>query len=272
VFTTAVDRARRYTFPYVGFRHRGSGEVFSTIASLVVLNSEGWILTAAHVLHEIRACDVQTARAATLAEDDPDRATTIAHHAEVWAVPGWQQNRPRLVQARIDPLADVAVAQLDPAPVLPEGDYPLLRPAGEPVTVGLSVARMGYPFHNAPATYEAEVDNFRIGEGAFPVPMFVAEGIVSRFRNEQREERHALFIETSSPGLRGQSGGPLFDTQGRICGIQSKTGHLDLGFDARYIRDGEEIVERQFMNVGLAAHVDGIVRLLGEQGVEPRRA
>lgn len=271
MFTAAVDRARRYTFPYVGFRHRGSGEVFSTIASVVVLSRDGWVLTAAHVLREIQACEAQRAQAAEFAPNAPERANLIAHHAEVWAVPGWQQQRPRLLEARVDPLADIALARLDPAPVLPAEDLPLLRTADEPVTVGLSVARMGYPFHDAPATYEPEADNFRIGEGAFPVPMFVNEGIVSRFRNEQHGDRSALFIETSNPGLRGQSGGPLFDTQGRVCGIQSKTGHLDLGFDARYVRDGEEIVERQFMNVGLAAHVNEIARLAGEQGLALRQ-
>lgn len=270
MFATAVERARRYTFPYVGFRHRASGEVFSTIASFIVVNADGWVLTAAHVLQEIQACEAQRERAAALADDDPDRAPLIAHHAEVWAVPGWQSASPRLAEARVDPLADVALARLVPTPSLPEADYPLLRPADEPIAVGLSVARMGYPFHNAPSVYEPEADNFRIGEGAFPVPLFVAEGIVSRFRSEQRGGRAALFIETSSPGLRGQSGGPLFDIEGRICGVQSKTGHLDLGFDARYVRDGEEVVERQFLNVGLAAHVSEVARLLGEQGITAR--
>jgi hypothetical protein len=40
--------------------------------------------------------------------------------------------------------------------------------------------------------------------------------------------RKVKFIETSTPGLRGQSGGPLFDAKGEIWGIQSRTNFLEL--------------------------------------------
>lgn len=39
-----------------------------------------------------------------------------------------------------------------------------------------------------------------------------------------------MFIETSTPRLRGQSGGPIFDVNGAIWAIQSQTHHLKLGF------------------------------------------
>ncbi|HYK55809.1 MAG TPA: hypothetical protein VEV15_04980, partial [Flavisolibacter sp.] len=35
----------------------------------------------------------------------------------------------------------------------------------------------------------------------------------------------------STPGLKGQSGGPLFNSDGLIFGMQSMTNHLHLGFD-----------------------------------------
>jgi hypothetical protein len=100
-------------------------------------------------------------------------------------------------------------------------------------------------------------------------PRFALEGIVSRFQAVKVEGREtpATFIETSSPGLRGQSGGPLLDVAGRVCGVQSHTAHLDLGFDASYQRDGERVVERQFLNIGRASHVDGVLAFLDEHGV-----
>jgi hypothetical protein len=33
-------------------------------------------------------------------------------------------------------------------------------------------------------------------------------------------------LEMSTLGLMGQSGGPLFDTEGKICGMQFATNHL----------------------------------------------
>jgi hypothetical protein len=42
--------------------------------------------------------------------------------------------------------------------------------------------------------------------------------------------RAAKFVEMSSPGLRGQSGGPRFDVNGMVWGLQSRTQHLALGF------------------------------------------
>jgi len=44
-------------------------------------------------------------------------------------------------------------------------------------------------------------------------------------------EGEIMGIELSTPGLRGQSGGPLFNSEGIICGMQSSTNHLHLGFE-----------------------------------------
>jgi S1-C subfamily serine protease len=73
----------------------------------------------------------------------------------------------------------------------------------------------------------------------------------------------ATFIETSTPGLRGQSGGPLLDVKGEVWGVQSRTLHLDLGFKPTVKEKGKDVVvtERQFMHVGLATHVRHVVNL-----------
>ena len=70
------------------------------------------------------------------------------------------------------------------------------------------------------------------------------------------------WIETSSPGLRGQSGGPTFDKEGKLWAIQSKTMHLPLGFSPKLVIDGKEVVENQFLNVGHGVHVATITKFL----------
>lgn len=74
---------------------------------------------------------------------------------------------------------------------------------------------------------------------------------------------HLFGIETSSPGLRGQSGGPVYDREGRVWGIQSRTIHIPLGFDPTIIIDGVSTVEHQFLNLGIATHARTVLLFLG---------
>jgi S1-C subfamily serine protease len=104
------------------------------------------------------------------------------------------------------------------------------------------------------------------------VPRFVLDGIVARFNRRFSDDGSgsAVFIETSSPGLRGPSGGPLIDVEGRLCGVQSHTAHVDLGFDAQYTTDDGLVTVRQFLNVGAASHVDEVRSMLEAAEVEYR--
>ena len=79
--------------------------------------------------------------------------------------------------------------------------------------------------------------------------------------------RQAKFIETSTPGLRGQSGGPIFDRHGHVWAMQSKTQSLPLGFAPEVIEGTRKTVEHQFMHVGWGAHVEGIINLFQQHGV-----
>ena len=72
-----------------------------------------------------------------------------------------------------------------------------------------------------------------------------------------------LLFETSAPGLRGQSGGPIFDGDGRIWGIQSETTSYELGFSPEV--KGEP--EHQFLNVGKAVDSSTVCSFLDGLGV-----
>ncbi|HQN28938.1 MAG TPA: serine protease, partial [Mesotoga sp.] len=77
----------------------------------------------------------------------------------------------------------------------------------------------------------------------------------------------AKFIETSSPGLLGQSGGPILDVTGKVWAVQSRTVHLPLGFSPKVRKDGREIEENQFLNVGWGVHVEMIVDAMKSSGI-----
>ncbi len=137
---------------------------------------------------------------------------------------------------------------------------------------GKYLCRIGFPF--------PEFNNFKhdalkddiewTKEGNAASPTFPIDGIVTRFLGDGAGK--VTGIEMSTPGLKGQSGGPLFDTNGTIYGMQYATNHLHLGFD---IKDREIINEGKkskvsnfpFLHVGLCIHVDQIKEFLTEHKI-----
>ena len=270
MFTQAVRTASGFTYPYIGLRRSSDGEVSASVGAFIVVNSGGWLMTSGHIVSEIldrqKECDALSAGTVAPAE----RGTLCADHVEIWALPGFTESKPRVVEAMINPLADLALVRLESFDSQVVVAYPVLRDTTScPVDQGMSVCRLGYPFHDIQAGYNSARREFDLAPNAFPVPSFALDGVVSRFHRITSDDgsQGATFIETSTPGLRGQSGGPLFDSEGRVCGVQSHTTHLDLGFDAHYSEGEQSIIERQFLNVGAATHVDDIRRILDDAGV-----
>lgn len=287
MFQQACEQAARYTCPYVGLRRKHDGTVFSTVAAFIVVNGAGWCLTAKHVFDEIARAQQSIAGVAGLdnalaalktqkAGDakhrnresrklEKQKADSLSNHVEIWAGgANWGTAKPRAMDIRVHPVADLAAFRLEPFAPAPDQSYPVLRTSS--LAPGLSVCRIGFPWHTVQADFAN--NNFEVKSG-FPAPRFALDGMVSRFVVEERPDgAKSTLIQTSTPGLRGQSGGPLFDVDACLCGLQSSTTHLDLGFDATYQRDGESKVERQFLNVGQAVHVDEIAAFLDSQGID----
>jgi hypothetical protein len=135
----------------------------------------------------------------------------------------------------------------------------------------VSLCRLGYPFYQASATFDEETNQFNLPPDALPVPRFPSEGMLTRLLVGDLATTPPVqpkFIETSSAGLRGQSGGPIFDVDGHIWGIQSRTAHLPLGFDPEVgVPGGAKVTEHQFMNVGIGASSETVLAFLHHHGV-----
>jgi hypothetical protein len=65
-------------------------------------------------------------------------------------------------------------------------------------------------------------------------------------------------IETSSPGIRGQSGGPIFDKNGTIWAIQSSTASYEMDLNTK---------ERQYYHVGVGVHTVTIFGLFKSRNI-----
>lgn len=138
---------------------------------------------------------------------------------------------------------------------------------------GMSLCRIGYPF--------PEFNNFKHNTDTDDIewtntgnpnsPSFPIDGIVTRFVADQVDSG-ITGIEMSTPGLRGQSGGPLFDNKGTIYGMQFATNHLHLGFDLKdheIINNGRKnkVSNNPFLHVGICVHADKIKAFLREKNI-----
>jgi len=175
-----------------------------------------------------------------------------------WAISEWE----------VLPEADLAVGRIDGFAAEQIAGYPEFRIGG--LRPGVSLCRLGFPFHTVAASYDEATDRFRLAPETLPIPRFPNEGILTRLQvaADSQAPFPVTFIETSSPGLRGQSGGPIFDTEGHVWGIQSHTAHISLGFDPVLEIEGRRVTEHQFMNVGVAASSETVVAFLAHVGVD----
>ena len=137
---------------------------------------------------------------------------------------------------------------------------------------GLFLCRLGYPFPEfTNFTYDENSEFINWTNNTVRTVRFPIEGMVTR--HIAGAEGKIAGVELSTPGLKGQSGGPLFNTEGLIFGMQSRTNHLHLGFDMKnyeMLSEGKKIriTNQPCLHVGQCVHVDVIKEFLKENGVE----
>ena len=101
--------------------------------------------------------------------------------------------------------------------------------------------------------------------------MLPLDGMFMRVINKRAPEgadgEKCAFIELSSPSLIGQMGGPVFDADAVVWGVQSHTVHYPLGFSPPIPGARQGDVAHQFLNTGLAVHAAVIRRFLDDEGI-----
>jgi len=175
-----------------------------------------------------------------------------------------------LVDVRPLPEADLIVGRIEPFDRAWVSNYPVLKDPSRNFAQGTSLCRIGFPFHQINTTFDAKKSAFIVDPACLPPPYFPVEGIFTRHvaAGKTKDGKYDIkYIETSSPGLMGQSGGPIFDCHGTVWGIQSRTKHFPLGFSPRIQRGDREIEENQFLNVGEGIHAEIIAAFLKDNGV-----
>lgn len=287
MFRDACRKARGFTRPIFSVWCHIDGRLVHSAASLVVVNAHGWFVTAAHVFHPLtKAMADESAireytqqKSAIEAHPSLDRKHKNKQIAKLpfdkdWitAAQYFWMNGPIaplamkvLHASRSHDLAAGQIADFDPSSI---SEYPVFKRSDDNVEPGASLCRMGFPFAKTDLTLDVNGSaNFNVAE----VTYFPNEAMFTRHVGldtaDASGEPVPRFIETSTPGLRGQSGGPVFDQLGVVWGIQSHTTHVPLGFDPPDPNKPSQTIH-QFLNVGNAVHPAIIRWFLTKHGVE----
>jgi hypothetical protein len=287
MFATACTLAKSFTLPVIISTRFFDGTVECSCGAFVVLNDEGWLMTVAHIwqsffAYQNHAKEIANHNAKRQAIeqdqklDSKHKRKKIAHlninpkwitnHSFWWGFDGVQIKDVKPLEE-----GDLVVGRLEPFNPKWISTYPVLKDPAANLNNGTSLCRLGFPFYEIKASFDGSKNTFVLAPDSLPLPLFPIEGIFTRNINagKSKDGKYDIkLLETSSPGLRGQSGGPIYDAKGSIWGLQSKTVHYPLGFSPKVIKNGREIEENQFINVGWGVHIDLIVSFLRDHVVK----
>lgn len=298
MFVKGIEIATNYTRPIRSIlRNYGSNEVFPGCSTCIIINDQGWLLTCKHVTEGlIKPADVINNKYAQFKADFAGLPTMSANKkrkaiAMLEQKYGYSKSIPCTIQIKnsfdnvVDSFTSINVIECsyaDLALVKFEGfnqlfcnSFPVFKDNPTDLKQGLSLCRLGFPYPEfTNFQYNSITDDIEWTTTGNPnSPLFPIDGIITR---HVAENGQITGLELSTPGLKGQSGGPLFDKQGVICGLQSSTVSLPLGFDQvnrEIMIDGktQKVSNHPFLHLGRCVHVDVIKKFLDEQGIKYQR-
>ena len=284
MFVEAYKTATGYTRPIVLVSQKLDTTVATSLGAFVIVNDDGWIATAGHILAPIAnfagnqpliqkydqdLAAIQSGPGNAKHKRDAIRKLNGSDEWLRFVVPWFAEDGVQNAQLHVYPQLDLAVARLAGMTYKPPS-YPTFKdPTNLPP--GRSLMRLGYPFHAVELKYDAatnHIDLDKTNPAYFPI-----EGIHTRMVTVAppaltTEGFPIKFIETSSPGLMGQSGGPLLDTDCNVWGIQSQTSHYELGFGKDAKDQNAQPIPQQYLSTGLAVHPEALRAVFAHHNID----
>lgn len=290
MFIEAIEKAARFTRAIHSIiRTYGGKKIMPGAGTLFFVNEEGYAITCKHV-------------AELLINSDKLNRLYSDFKAEREKLPGdgqfnqrlkglelkYKYNNESIIQVKntfvdcvdsmsgftshLHPKYDLAILKFNDYKNLRYNEHAIFLKDSSTIKQGEFLCRLGFPFpeFNNYKFNEANDDIEWTAEGISASPRFPIDGMVTRFL---ADENKLYGIELSTPGLRGQSGGPLFNKDGIVYGMQFSTKHLHLGFDMinkEIISNNQTkiVSDFSFLHLGQCIHVDVIKEFLKEKGVQ----
>jgi hypothetical protein len=291
VFEEAIEKALSFTraiHTISGFFE--SNEVQPGASSLFIVNDQGWALTCKHVaIHlseservKVSYGDFKAKRREVSGNPKLTKGQKREEERKLIQQFGLKKGTTtQILNTFIDCIdghlnlkyichksLDLALLQFTGYSKLLCNNFPIF-PKNSQLKPGKLLCRVGYPFPEfTNFQYNTEKDCIEWTEaGRKDTPPFPNEGMVTRLVADNiGNGQEIVGFETSTPGLRGQSGGPIFDKEGVIWGMQSETLSIHLGFDvdAKILKNGihTQIKDSAFLHVGRAIHVEQIKQFM----------
>jgi hypothetical protein len=280
MFAKANLIAKEFTRPFIISSKMYNGQCNSGIGTYVIINEDGWFVTAFHIIQQTmeyaksinefndllqkrKEVEADTTRNSSVKKGMLNKLIIPPNKVVSYSV--WLgHDRLSLENIFILPEIDLAVGHIRNFEKNMVTTYPVFKDYKKSMDTGTSLCKLGFPFHSIIPTFDENNHSFRLPEGSLPMPLFPLEGIYTRTVEFVMDKIKIplKYIETSSPGLRGQSGGPTFDTNGTIWAIQSQTKHYQLGFGDNtngLSYKAAEHLQNQYLNVGLGIHSETII-------------
>ena len=289
MFVEAIEKVSNYTRPiHTIMRTYGGKQIIAGAATLFFVNTHGYAVTCKHVVDMLIASENINQSYATFKAERNRLPQDAKYKSNLKGLElKYKYTSESIVQIKITfvdavdqmsgftvhlhPTLDLAILKLNDFTKVMYADVAVFKKNGADIKQGESLCRLGFPFPEfTNFKYNEAVDDIEwTAEGVTHSPRFPIDGMITRFLAEPA----GLYgIELSTPGLKGQSGGPLFNRSGVVYGMQSSTKHLHLGFD---LVDTEiminnkvkKVTDYPFIHLGQCIHVDRIKSFLDEHKV-----
>ena len=290
MFEQAIEKILQFTRPLHSISRTYSGLILPGTSTFFFVNGTGVAVTCKHVMNLIPAAD-EINRAFGQFKLEKDRiAGDVKYKRNLHGLEMKYKYHPDTtiqlknnflncfdkieeITCHAHPTLDLAILEFKGFDKVYYNSFARFLKDSSKIKQGKSLCRIGFPFpefnnfkHN-PDMDDIEWTN----TGNPSSPSFPIDGIVTRFVADAGTNG-IVGIELSTPGLKGQSGGPLFDTDGVIYGMQSATNHLHLGFDMKdkeIIQEGKKgkVSNFPFLHVGICVHVDRIKEFLAQHHI-----
>ena len=280
MFASACKRASRFTRPVIIRRRFFDKRVRCTCGAFVILNPEGWIVTAAHLWNSYFLYQEHVAKIADYDrqvreirddlslnyEEKHDRIGRLSTdpgwitHISYW----WGKEGVLLKDPKFLPDGDLVLGRLEPFEPPEQAVYPVIKDPSR-LDIGTSLCKLGYPFSRIDAIFNEATQSFEFSPGTEHPTRFPVEGIYTRNlrTGKSRDGKYEItFLETSSPGILGQSGGPIFDVKSSLWGVQSRTDMYPLGPATEDGPGKERREEPAYFSVGVGIHPELLIGFL----------
>jgi Trypsin-like peptidase domain len=291
MFIKAIEKVAQFTRPVHSIlRTYGGKQVIPSAGTLFFVNDEGYAVTCKHMAELLLSAETINQHYQKFKTEKQQIAHDARHKQLLKGLElKYQFKNDQTIQLKnnfvdcvdtmsgfsfnLHPTLDLAIIKFNDYQKLHYSSYARFLKDETNIQQGKFLCRLGFPFPEfTNYTYNAGTDDIEwTSTGINVSPRFPIEGMVTRFLADEPNKMYG--IELSTPGLRGQSGGPLFDSNGTVYGMQFSTKHLHLGFD---LIDKEIMVnttvkkvsDYSFIHLGQCIHVSAIKAFLKEHGVK----